>query len=71
MIYDFQGDKEKAEKHLKLEVLLQDSFQVKAELLRFYLSNNQDSKANALIVELRKEYPDNNELMQLERSLLP
>jgi tetratricopeptide (TPR) repeat protein len=68
MMYDFRGDKAKAEQYLKKEIKLINNYNSNAELLRFYLTNQMQQKALQLATQMKKDYPDIEELDQvLER----
>lgn len=65
MMYDFRGKKAKAEEFLKKEIELLDNYNSNAELLRFYLTNNMKEKALALATQMKKNYPDVEDLNQV------
>ncbi|MCU4176190.1 multiheme c-type cytochrome [Carboxylicivirga sp. N1Y90] len=69
MMYDFKGDKTKAESYLKKEMNLVNDYNGKAELLRFYLTNQMQSKALNHALEMQKEFPNIDELNQVIRQL--
>ncbi|MCT4589013.1 MAG: tetratricopeptide repeat protein [Carboxylicivirga sp.] len=69
MMFDFKGDKQEAERYLKKEISLFESYGSNAELLRFYISNNMGSKAKNLAIQMKKDYPDAQELDQVIQSL--
>ncbi|WP_430810230.1 MULTISPECIES: multiheme c-type cytochrome [unclassified Carboxylicivirga] len=69
MMFDFIGDKIKAEQYLKKEIKLVDSYNSNAELLRFYLNNRMNKKARTLAESMLVKYPDAEELKQVVTQL--
>ncbi|BDD06504.1 tetratricopeptide repeat protein [Aureibacter tunicatorum] len=58
MMYDYKGDKKKAEGYLKKEINLMNDFNSKIGLLNFYLSNSKEKQAINMIKEMIKDYPE-------------
>ena len=58
MMYDFMGDKAKAELYLKKEIALMNDYNNKAGLLRFYLNNRMQQNALTLALQMAKDYPE-------------
>lgn len=69
MMYDFKGDKIKAEQYLSKEIQLMDDYNSRAELLSFYLQNQMNDKALLLAQKMKADYPDNQDLNQVIEQL--
>ncbi|PTN05938.1 multiheme c-type cytochrome [Mangrovibacterium marinum] len=69
MMYDFMGQKKLAADYLIREVELMGDYNSKAELLRFYLSNQMKTKALVLSRGMLAQFPGNGELNELVEQL--
>ncbi|MBK3518368.1 multiheme c-type cytochrome [Carboxylicivirga marina] len=69
MMFDFRGNKAKAEAYLKKEVELIDNYNSNGELLRFYLNNQMKQQALQLATQMKKDYPEAEELNQVIEQL--
>jgi len=58
MMYDFKGDKVKAESYLKKEIQLMNDYNSNVGLLQFYLNNRMQQKALTLARKMVKNYPE-------------
>ena len=73
MMYDFKGDKVKAEAYLRKEIQLMNDYNSNAGLLQFYLNNRMQQKALTLARKMLKDYPEasqdlNQVIQQLEKN---
>nr|WP_321405317.1 multiheme c-type cytochrome [uncultured Carboxylicivirga sp.] len=71
MMYDFMGDKGKAEAYLKKEINLMKDYNSNAGLLQFYLNNGMQQKALSFARNMLNSYPEasqdlNQVIQQLE-----
>lgn len=65
MMYDFMGDKTKAEQYLKQEIVVAENLNSYSGLLKFYVDNNRFDNALALAQRVLDKYPEAVEVKQL------